>query len=119
MVLCRKCANTVRRTTLRCPRCGWALPYYRSRRWKPRIPRAALFAAGKDCPRCGRRTERIHSPLWFRAVRVFAKQRASYRKCKGCRWQGASFHGRDEADPPAPRERSPRSTRGNMESHGA
>ncbi len=101
MVLCHKCAHLVKATTLHCPRCGWALPYYRSRRWKPRLERVILFSTGKDCPRCGRRTVRLRSPLWFRPVRAVAMHRASYRECKGCGWQGAAFHDRTDSDPAA------------------
>ena len=94
MVLCRSCAHVVHATTLRCPRCGWSFPYYRSRRWKPRLARPLLFIAGKDCPRCGRRTVRQRSPLWFRPVRTVAMHRCSYRRCKACGWEGAAFHER-------------------------
>ena len=95
MVLCRKCAHMVRVTTLRCPRCGWAFPYFRSRRWKPRLPNPLrAFAFGKHCPRCGRRSSRRTSPSWFRPLRVLTLHRCSYRSCDACGWQGGAFHGR-------------------------
>ncbi|HYJ79065.1 MAG TPA: hypothetical protein VEW03_05675 [Longimicrobiaceae bacterium] len=93
MVLCRKCAHKVGLRTLACPRCGWRLPYYRSRHWKPRM---ALNrpAMGKSCPRCGERTSRQHTPLWLRPVRLLTLHRCSYRGCPACGWRGAAFHAR-------------------------
>lgn len=97
MVLCRQCANVVGATTLRCSRCGLSLPYYRSRRWRPRLERPVLYAAGRECPRCGRATVRQRSPLWLRPVRAATPNRSSYRECKVCGWKGAAFH--DAGDP--------------------
>ena len=76
---------------LRCPRCGYALPYWRSRRWRLRLgPPGVAF--GRRCPRCGRETARNRSPLWLKPLRLLLGQRCSYREC-GCGWRGAAFHG--------------------------
>jgi hypothetical protein len=93
MVLCRSCAHKVGLRTLACPRCGWLLPYYRSRHWKPRMP-LARPAVGKSCPRCRERTTRQHTPLWLLPVRLLTLHRCSYRSCTVCGWRGAAFHGR-------------------------
>lgn len=103
MVLCRKCAHTVRITTGRCPRCGWALPYFRSRRWKPRLSETlSSFTVGKDCPRCGRRTKRQATPPGVRPLRLLSLRRCSYRSCAACGWRGTAFHGRTERRSSAP-----------------
>jgi hypothetical protein len=96
MILCRKCAHTVRFTTLRCPRCGWLLPYWRSRRWKPELDLSGP-AWGKHCPRCRRRTVRQRPPLWFRPLRLLTLGRSSYRTCTACGWRGPAFHRRRHA----------------------
>ena len=93
MVLCRKCAHTTRLAMLACPRCGFALPYWRSRHWRPHFaPGGATL--GKDCPRCGSRTARQPSPLWARPIRLLTLHRCSYRACSRCTWHGVAFHAR-------------------------
>jgi hypothetical protein len=93
MVLCRKCAHTTRLAMLTCPRCGFALPYWRSRHWRIDFDPAGA-TAGKDCPRCGQLTTRRRSPLWVRPIRFVSRHRCSYRTCDGCGWHGIAFHRR-------------------------
>ena len=96
MVLCRNCAHQAFLTTIRCPRCGWGFPYYRSRRWKPRISTSfPPVTVGKECPHCGRRTHRDPTPFWLRLLRPLALHRCSYRSCQACGWRGTALHGRE------------------------
>jgi predicted RNA-binding Zn-ribbon protein involved in translation (DUF1610 family) len=91
MRLCRACANVVRVTDLRCSRCGHPFPWWRVRRRgreRPSLP----FAGGKACPRCGTRTVRARTALWFRPLRMVLGERASYRKCPACGWRGGAVH---------------------------
>ncbi|HEX8906974.1 MAG TPA: hypothetical protein VF771_19135 [Longimicrobiaceae bacterium] len=93
MILCRKCAHTAVPSMLRCPRCGFALPYWRPRRRKARTSSVGTVA-GKDCPRCGVYTTRQRSPGWLRPLRVLTFHRCSYRTCQACGWHGVAFHAR-------------------------
>jgi hypothetical protein len=93
VVLCRKCAHTVSPAMARCPRCGFAAPYWRSRRWRIRLNLAGA-ARGKECPRCGRPTTRRPSPAWVKPIRLATMHRCSYRTCEGCGWHGVAFHAR-------------------------
>lgn len=97
MVLCRKCAHTTRLTMLSCPRCGFTLPYWRSRKWRVQY-RGAGIALGKACPRCGRGTTRERTPLLLKPLRTLLGARSSYRHCT-CGWSGVAFHA------PTPRRR--------------
>jgi hypothetical protein len=92
VVLCRKCAFPTRPTMASCPRCGWALPYWRSRRWRVHL-NVGGAALGKHCPRCGFQTTRRPSPWGVRIVRFLTRHRCSYRTC-GCGWHGVAFHAR-------------------------
>ena len=106
MVLCKKCAHTVRISTLRCPRCNWSFPYFRSkrsRRGRSWSGLAAPMAFGKACPRCARGTSRRHTPLWLKPLRaLLGEDRCSYRRCERCHWSGAALHA-PTAPRPAPR----------------
>ena len=93
MVLCRKCAHTTRLGMLSCPRCGYALPYWRSKRWRMHVDPAGV-TSGKDCPRCGAPTKRRPSPAWVKPIRALSMHHCSYRTCDGCGWHGVSFHAR-------------------------
>lgn len=75
---------------LNCPRCGFSFPYWRSRRWVPRLDPPGM-AVGRRCPRCDRETVRHHAPLWLRPLRLLLSGRCSYRTC-ACGWHGAAFH---------------------------
>jgi len=111
MVLCRKCAHTTRLTMLSCPRCGFALPYWRSRKWRMEY-RGGGVAVGKHCPRCGRETSRKRSPLLLKPLRAALGERCSYRHCT-CGWSGLAFHA------PAPRRRRSSSRTGGVPGSGA
>jgi hypothetical protein len=90
-VLCRNCAHTTSLAMVRCPRCGYALPYWRSRRWhlRVRLPRPAL---GRACPVCGEETDRRRSSLAVKALRLVTFDRCSSRTCRACGWKGIAFH---------------------------
>ncbi|HEU0052914.1 MAG TPA: hypothetical protein VFQ39_07040 [Longimicrobium sp.] len=95
----------VRMTTLHCPRCGWRLPYFRSRRsHRHRTPwtgLAAPMSMGKACPRCHAGTSRRHTPAWLKPIRaLLGEARMSYRRCERCHWSGPALHA---PTPPAPR----------------
>jgi len=49
-----------------------------------------LFTRGSTCPRCGRYTERVRTPLVLRPVRM-AFSSVQRRTCPGCRWYGFAF----------------------------
>ena len=51
-----------------------------------------LFARGKQCPRCGGRTERVRTPLLLRPLR-WAGRAGSRRRCyrHECAWRGFSL----------------------------
>lgn len=93
MVLCRKCAYPATPVMTSCARCGWALPYWRSRRWRVRLDVGGA-ALGKHCPRCARQTTRRASPWGVRMVRFLTLRRCSYRTCDACGWHGVAFHAR-------------------------
>lgn len=90
MVLCRNCAHTTRLTMVNCPRCGYTLPYWRSRRWGIKLPSLGLVV-GRQCPRCGRESTRQRTPLLLKPLRLLGGDRCSYRKCT-CGWAGLAFH---------------------------
>ncbi|HYH80130.1 MAG TPA: hypothetical protein VEX86_10035 [Longimicrobium sp.] len=90
MVLCRQCSHTTRLTMLNCPRCGYSLPYWRSRRWRVRYEGGGV-TVGKKCPWCGRTTRRQRTPLLLKPMRSLSGQRCSYRTCN-CGWSGIAFH---------------------------
>ncbi|HEX5724108.1 MAG TPA: hypothetical protein VFX98_01510 [Longimicrobiaceae bacterium] len=92
MILCRKCAHLVGPTTLRCPRCNWSWPYYRSRRWRRGGLGVPGIRFGKRCRHCGERTSRQRTPLWLKPLRTLTGQRCSLRRCLGCHWRGIAFH---------------------------
>ena len=93
MVLCRKCAHTAYPSMLACPRCGFALPYWRSRRWRIRLLSAGA-TTGKRCPSCRAQTTRRPAPLWVKSFQLLTLRRCSYRTCERCGWHGISFHAR-------------------------
>ncbi|HET7232094.1 MAG TPA: hypothetical protein VFJ16_18955 [Longimicrobium sp.] len=106
MVLCRKCAHVTHLTTLNCPRCGFVLPYWRSRRWGTRRrlePPGAT--AGKRCPTCAGATTRERSPAWLKPLRFLLGPRCSYRVCHGCSWRGVAFHSATPSRPSRPSRR--------------
>lgn len=77
----------------RCPRCRRPWPYFRSRASKrPGKGRTQRFARGKDCPLCGKRTERMRVPRKLRIFRLLFGSRFTYRDCAWCGWQGGAFH---------------------------
>jgi hypothetical protein len=76
---------------LSCPRCAYAFPYWRSRRWRPRWNLPAM-ATGRVCPVCERSTTRRPSPLWARPLRLLLGARCSYRHCTVCGWRGLALH---------------------------
>jgi hypothetical protein len=49
-----------------------------------------LFTHGNVCPRCGRYSERVRTPLVLRPVRL-AFSSVQRRTCSGCRWHGFAF----------------------------
>lgn len=55
-----------------------------------------LFTHGNVCPRCGRYTDRVRTPLLLRPVRL-AFSSVQRRACSGCRWYGFSFPHADHA----------------------
>jgi hypothetical protein len=105
MVLCKKCAHTVRVSTLRCPRCAWRFPYFRSRRSRRALwtGPASPLSVGKACPRCHVQTSRRHTPAWLKPLRaLLGESRCSYRRCNRCHWTGAALHA-PSVPRPAPR----------------
>lgn len=91
MVLCRKCAHTTSPAMFACPRCGFALPYWRSRKWRLRILSAGV-TAGRHCPRCREETTRRPAPLWVKPFQLLTLRHCSYRTCERCSWHGIAFH---------------------------
>ena len=61
-----------------------------------------FFTRGSMCPRCGRHTDRVHTPLLLRPVRL-AYPEAKRRFCTGpdCAWRGFALPGRTNAAGPS------------------
>jgi hypothetical protein len=95
MVLCRKCAHATHISALSCSRCGYALPYWRSRRWRVEVGLPRL-TVGKRCPLCKTTTHRQRTPLWARPLRTLTLHHCSQRSCPRCGWRGFAFHRRSQ-----------------------
>jgi hypothetical protein len=90
---CGTCDEPIGPGTARCPRCNRLLPYLGSRGSKrPGKGRRQRFTRGKDCPVCGKRTERMRVPRGLRFLRVLLGGRFTYRDCRWCGWRGSAFH---------------------------
>lgn len=64
-----------------------------------------LFTRGNICPRCGRYTDRVRTPLVLRPVRL-AFATAQRRTCRVCGWYGFAFpqHTRQPQQPQPPQQ---------------
>jgi hypothetical protein len=67
-----------------------------------------LFTRGNVCPRCGRHTDRVRTPLVLRPLRL-AFATVQRRTCRVCGWHGFAFPQRTpQAQPPhQPQEQEP------------
>jgi hypothetical protein len=78
---------------LACPRCGFAFPYWRSRKWRMRLLSGGV-TAGRRCPWCHAETTRRPAPFWVKPFQLVTLRHCSYRTCARCSWRGIAFHAR-------------------------